>query len=308
MELRHLRYFVAVAEEGHITKAAERLGMQQPPLSQQIKALETELGFPLFKRLPRGVELTEGGRTLLHDAKAILANVELASERAARAARGMEGSVVLGFTTSAAAHRYIPDLIRAFGQAYPKVMLELKEENAAELTNMLMTGDVDAAIIRAPVMRPAGIVFHTLLQEPLLLILPAGHRLLKGGKAPPAGISLKELSGEEFILVRQSGGIGMYSDLIDACQRAGFVPRIGAEVGRMLTNISMVAGGRGVSVVPACMQGFHQDKVAYCKLCDAPGLAAPMTLLYPEAMSNLAALSLVGLAKQIASAETVRSG
>ena len=86
MELRHLRYFVAVAEEGHITKAAERLGMQQPPLSQQIKALETELGFPLFKRLPRGVELTEGGRMLLHDAKAILANVELGSERAARAA------------------------------------------------------------------------------------------------------------------------------------------------------------------------------------------------------------------------------
>ncbi|MBK4738957.1 LysR family transcriptional regulator [Noviherbaspirillum pedocola] len=294
MELRHLRYFIAVAEERHITRAAERLGMQQPPLSQQIKLLEAQLGFALFRRLPRGVELTEAGRMFLRDAKALLSDLDAAAERAARAAQGMEGAVAIGFTTSAAAHSYAPGLLRAFRSACPRVALQLKEDNAGRLTEALVEGKLDVALLRAPVTRPAGLAFHTILQEPLLLALPADHRLA----ASPKAVSLRLLQAEEFILVRQPGASGMYSDLLAACGQLGFVPRIAAEVGRMLTNISMVAAGLGVSIVPASMRGFHPDRVAYRELCDAPGLVAPMSLVYREENTNRAAENFIALVRE----------
>ncbi len=123
MELRHLRYFVAVAEEGHITRAAERLGMQQPPLSQQIQALERELGVQLFRRKPRGVELTNSGRALLADARAILTHIDHAFATTRRTARGEQGRIAIGFTSSAPFHPFVPRVIRAFREAYPLVSL-----------------------------------------------------------------------------------------------------------------------------------------------------------------------------------------
>lgn len=127
MELRHLRYFVAVAEARHMTRAAERLGIKQPPLSQQIKLLETELGFELFRRHPKGVELTAGGRAYLPDARAILASVDMAAAKAARAAKGIHGSICVGVTSSAAAHPFIPQIIRAYRAAYPDVNIDLPD-------------------------------------------------------------------------------------------------------------------------------------------------------------------------------------
>lgn len=297
MDLRHLRYFIAVAEEGHITKAAERLGMQQPPLSQQIKMLEAELGFPVFRRLPRGVELTEGGKVFLRDAKAILADLEAATKRASLAALGMEGTISVGFTTSSVAHPYTPAILRAYRSAYPLVVLQVGEGNAAELTAKVTEGKLDVALVRAPVASPAGMAFHTILQEPILLVLPVDHRLATNPETADVGISLRELQNEDFILVRQSGASGMYSELIAACQNAGFVPNIIAEIGKMLTNISMVAAGLGISIVPASMRGFHSNLVAYRSLRDAPELTAPMTLIYRENQQNIAAKNFVGLVK-----------
>jgi DNA-binding transcriptional LysR family regulator len=303
MELRHLRYFVAVAEEGHITRAAARLGIQQPPLSAQIRALETELGAALFTRHARGVELTVGGHALLDSARTILASVERAKEHVLRSAEGAEGSVCVGFTTSVAAHSFSSDVIRAFRLAYPRVALELRERNAAELTELTARGEMHVALLRLPVANPPAFVFETLLEEEMLLVLPRDHALLRGRqrRAVPR-ISLRRLSTEPFILVRRPGAPGMYADLLQACYHAGFTPQIAAEVDHMLTNISLVAAGIGVSVVPASMRGFHADSVVYCRLDDARGLHAPITLAYLDAIRNPAAANFIALARRHASA------
>lgn len=301
MELRHLRYFIAVAEEGHFTRAAERLGMQQPPLSQQIRALEQELGFDLFRRHPKGADLTAAGTVFLKEARSILDGVQRASQRAARAASGAEGSLVIGLTSSAAAHPLIPRIVRAYREAWPAISLEFKEGNAAELTEAIAGGKLDIAFLRVPVSHPPDIAFHRLQEEEMLLVLPAGHPLLRRqrGNAMPE-ISLKSLRDEEFILVRRHGAPGMYSNLIDACERAGFTPKIAIEVERMLTNISLVAAGAGVSAVPASMKGFHADSAVYCRIRDGgPGLGAPLTMACKDTSSSPAVVHFLAQAKKL---------
>jgi DNA-binding transcriptional LysR family regulator len=284
MELRHLRYFVVVAEEGHFTRAAERLGMQQPPLSQQIRALEQELGFDLFRRHPKGANLTAGGAAFLGEARAILGNVQQAALRAGRVANGSAGTIAIGFTSSAAAHPLIPQIVRAYRAAWPDVNLDFREGNAAELTDAIADGELHLGFLRLPVSGPPGLVFQQLAEEEMLLVLPTGHRLLQG--EPTGGmpeIWLRSLRDERFILVRRRGAPGMYSNLLEACKKAGFTPKIAVEVDRMLTNISLVAAGVGISGVPASMRGFHSDSVVYCRIRDGgPGLSAPLTLVTRE--------------------------
>src|SRR5262245_17781428 len=151
MELRHLRYFIAVAEEGHITRAAERLGIQQPPLSQQIRALEQELDVQLFRRHPRGVELTEAGRTFLAEARGILSQVDHARAATQRSARGEQGRVAVGFTSSASFHPFVSRAIRSFRDTHPLVSLALEESGTTELVAALKEGRIDAAFIRSAV-------------------------------------------------------------------------------------------------------------------------------------------------------------
>ena len=298
MELRHLRYFVAVAEARHMTRAAERLGMQQPPLSQQIKMLESELGFALFRRHPKGVELTTGGIAYLPEARAILASVDIAAAKAARAAQGLHGSISIGVTSSAAAHPLIPQIIRAYRKAYPDVNIDLSDGNAAELTEAVEAGRLHSAFLRAPVARPVKLVFHHLLNEEMLLILPAGHALT-GTKTQTdtPRVALKSIANEPFVLVRRPGAPGLYANLLQACQRAGFNPKVAAEVPHMLLNISFVAAGVGVSVVPASMRGILHDKVVYCRLLGPePALVAPITLVCRSDEESPAAMNLIGLA------------
>lgn len=165
MELRHLRYFCVVAEEGNFTRAAQRLGMQQPPLSKQIQELEYKLGFDLFRRHPKGADLTVGGTVFLKEARAILAGVQQACVRGARAADGTEGSISIGFTSSAATHPFIPRLLRAYREAWPGVSLDFRENNAAELTEAVTADEPEVAFVRLPVSRPPGIVFESLQEE-----------------------------------------------------------------------------------------------------------------------------------------------
>src|SRR3984885_2624437 len=175
MELRHLRYFVAVAEEGHVTRAAERLGMQQPPLSQQIQALERELAVQLFRRKPRGVELTDAGRALLDDARAILAHVDHAFATTRRTARGEQGRIAVGFTSSAPFHPFVPRVIRAFRESFPLVALTLDESGTTELIADLRNERVDAAFIRTHVADPIGLAVNPLLEEAMLVAMPSAH-------------------------------------------------------------------------------------------------------------------------------------
>lgn len=298
MELRHLRYFIMVAEERHFTRAAARLNMQQPPLSQQIRALEHELGFDLFKRHPKGVDLTAGGLVFLDEARDILARVEQGALKAARAAHGIEGTLVIGFTSSAAAHPLIPRIIRAYREHYPGVELSINEGSAREVTEDTVEKRIDLGILRAPVGSDPGLTFHRLLNEEMLLTLPSGHPLLN--RAEP-DIGMNDLRDERFILVRRPGAPGMYANLIKACQNAGFEPKIAFEVERMLTNVSLVAAGEGISVVPASMRDVHRDSVVYCRIRDArPRLLAPITLVRRTFNPSAPLQNFIGLARGLA--------
>lgn len=298
MELRHLRYFIMVAEERHFTRAAARLNMQQPPLSQQIRALEQELGFELFKRHPKGVDLTAGGLVFLDEARVILSRVVQGSLKASRAAHGIEGTLIIAFTSSASAHPLIPRIIRAYREQYPGVELSIKEGSAREVTEDTTEKRVDLGILRAPVTAPQSLSFHRLLNEEMLLTLPVGHSLLKG---PDPKISMIDLKDERFILVRRPGAPGMYANLIKACQNAGFEPKIAFEVERMLTNVSLVAAGEGISVVPASMRDVHRESVAYCRIRDArPRLLAPITLVRRTFNPSAPLQNFISLARELA--------
>jgi DNA-binding transcriptional LysR family regulator len=280
MELRHLRYFLAVARHRNFTRAAQALGIRQPPLSQQVRDLERELGYALFRRLPRGVELTEGGAVLRDEAEALLERVALGVKRAGQAAHGTAGSLSVGFTSSAVTHRFAPELIRRFREAHPAVDLDIREGNAASVTEAVAAGRLDLAFIRLPVSEQSALAYHAIADEKLLLALPAGHPLAaRARRRQVPGLRLADLADESFIFVRRPGAPGMYGDLIEACHRLGFAPKVAAEVDQMLTNITLVAAGVGVSVVPASMRDIHREDVTYAEALDAPQLHAPLNLV-----------------------------
>lgn len=194
MELRHLRYFLAVAEEGHMTRAAARLGLQQPPLSQQIRDLEKELGTELFVRLPRGVQLTSAGEEFLMETRAVLNRIEQAKLQVQAAALGQRGRISIGLTTSASLHPGTARLLRAFVETHPQVSLSLHADNAAGLTEALLREEVQVAIIRAVVGRPSELNFEQLATEGMVIALPAKHPLARG-KASGARTASAESAG-----------------------------------------------------------------------------------------------------------------
>ena len=302
MDLRALRYFAAVAETGHMTRAAERLGIQQPPLSQQIKTLERTLGLQLFKRHSRGVTLTEAGRLFLGEARRLLDDAEAMRARMKRVAEGQAGVLRVGFTSSAAAHRFVPDALRAFRQAYPGVELQLREANAAELTEALAAGRLHAALLRRPVARPEGLCFDTLLHEPMVAAVPFARAEALPPSRRKRALPLKRLCEDPLILVRRPGAPGMYADLLALCHAQGLAPRIAAEVDRMMTNLNLVAAGVGASVVPASMAGVHAHAVAYLPLAGCDSLDAPLTLASREGEDSLPARQFHALLHRRASA------
>lgn len=280
MDLKHLRYFVAVAEAGHITRAAQRLGMQQPPLSQQIRALEESLGTTLFHRHPKGVTLTDSGQLLLEDSRRLLTDAEAVRSRMRAVAAGHAGVLAVGFTSSAASHAFTPQVLRACRQAYPDIALQIREDHAAGLTEAVAAGRLHCGFLRVPVDRPAGLRFETLLREPVLAALPVDHPLL-ARKA--RSLALTQLKDEPFILVRQSGAPGLYAQLLALCEEHGFTPAIAHEVSRMMTALNLVAAGEGITIVPASMRGAHPDAIDYRPLTGTRSLDAPLTLVYREA-------------------------
>lgn len=296
MELRHLRYFVAVADEGHITRAAERLGIQQPPLSQQIQALERELDAQLFRRKPRGVELTPAGRALYDEARAILARAEEAVAATRRAAQGEAGRIGIGFTSSASFHPFVPRAIRAFREAHPLVALALEESGTIELVEALRARAIDAAFVRSPVGESADLSVEPLFDEPMVAALPSGHPLSGVANMLP----LAALAGEGFILYRRPVGPGLHDAIIAACDRAGFSPKIGQEAPRMLSTLSLVAAGLGVTVVPASMSRLEAEGVVYRPIDPSAQLTAPLNLAYRRDEISAAVRRFVALVQRSA--------
>ncbi|NMI15458.1 LysR family transcriptional regulator, partial [Xanthomonas axonopodis] len=228
MELRHLRYFLAVAEEGNFTRAAARVGIGQPPLSQQIQTLERELGTPLFRRTHSGAELTAAGEAFLGEVRRVLADVERAAETARRVARGESGRLRLGFTASAAFSPVVPRLIRDFRRKWPQVELLLEETNTASLLVGLADGRLDAAFVRYGLSTPADLQLLRFADEPMKIAVPAAHPLATRNSAP-----LAALAGEPFILFPRSFGSSLYDEILAACRDSGVTLRITQEAPQM---------------------------------------------------------------------------
>jgi DNA-binding transcriptional LysR family regulator len=269
MELRHFRYFIAVAEEGNITRAAQRLRMQQPPLSQQIKAIERELDVQLFHREPRGVELTDAGRTFLEKARSILGDVERAFATTRSTARGEQGQVCIGFTTTGLFHSFVPRVIVAFREAFPLVSLTMDARPSLELVERLQNAEVDVAFIRTEVTNTEGLVVNPLMEEPMVVALPSGHILARRGGRDSA-VLLKDLAAETFIVYARELGPGLFNATIAACHAAGFNPRLGQETPNSALAINLVAAGLGISIVQASMRRMQLDGVTYRHLKAAP--------------------------------------
>lgn len=294
MELRHLRYFVAVAEELHFTRAARRLGIEQPPLSQQIKALEAEIGTPLFERRARTVALTDAGRGLLDDARSILAQVQLATDHARRVARGDAGRIGVGMINSAPFHPFVPRVLREFGQTYPDVALSLDEHATPVLAEAVLADRLDVAFVRPLLGDEPRLVSETLFDEAVLIAMPQAHRL-----ATRRRLAIADLRSEAFVLFSRAVGAGLYDDILATCRRAGFSPRIGQEASQVTSIVNLVAAGLGVSLVPASMQQIHSDGVVYRPIIgDAP--KARMSLVYRRGDESATVRNMVALARTVA--------
>lgn len=261
MDLRQLRYFVAVAEEGHITRAADRLGIQQPPLSRLIKAIEQDLDVRLLIRKPRGVELTEAGLAFYREATQVLASVENAVETTRSTARGERGRISVGVTPTGPFVPFVPQVMHAFRRAFPKVNFTLEERLSGELLDSVRTRRVDVAFLWTS--RADGLVSSPLLDDPLVVALPSEHPLARAGH--PA-ISVKALASKTFIVYGRKDGFGLYAATIIACRAAGFSPNFGQESPRLASALNLVAAGLGVFFVPNSIRRISMHGVTYKSL------------------------------------------
>jgi DNA-binding transcriptional LysR family regulator len=260
MELRHLRYFIAVAEQLSFSRAAQQLGLAQPPLTQQIQALEAELAVQLFDRKTRPIRLTPAGQTFLQSAQAILTQVDQAVLTARQVHQGHLGKLTLGIHNSVA-NTILPSLLTAFHQRFPDVRLELREVTVPQELALLQNQQLDLVFHRsaAPYTNDSDLGFRALMQEAFLLVLPERHPL-----AELAAVPLTALKGESLILPNLDV-LPFYRQVIDACRRAGFEAEVDLSIrsGGIITLLSLVAAGVGLSVLPSHVQVLRREGIVY---------------------------------------------
>lgn len=263
VELRHLRYFIAVAEELHFGRAALRLNISQPPLSQQIRQLEEAVDARLFVRNNRRVELTCAGVQFLKDAKAILLQVEQASERASRLHYGDSGELRIGFTSSAPLIKKIPDVVYQFRRRYPDVHLHLQDRNSRHLLTPLQEGRMDLAIMRNTPL-PDDLQYRLLQEEAMCAVVHKDHPLASSQR-----ISLRQLREEPFIFFDHQGGTALYGEILSLLQRYQITPDITLEVGDAMAILGLVATGLGVSILPSSFRRARLSEVVWLELSEA---------------------------------------
>ena len=273
--------------------------MQQPPLSQRIKAMERELDVRLFHRKARGVELTDAGRAFLNNARAVLAQLDHTFETTRRTARGEEGRISIGIVPASPFHPLVPRAIRAFREAYPLVSVRLEERLGGELLELLRSEQIDVAFIRMPHVDQEGLFINRLLEEPMLVALPGAHALARGGSKGENPLSLKNLARETFILYGPPG-IGLREVTMAACRAAGFTPRAGQEAPRIASTLSLVAVGLGISLVPASLRHLYVDGVVYRHLSGPIQPKAPLDLASRRGDSSVVVQHFLKLVRQAA--------
>lgn len=275
MELRHLRYFLAVAEELHFGRAAARLHIAQPPLSQQIRQLERELGYDLFLRTQRRVRLTEAGAAFREEARGLLDRLEQAKAAAGRIARGEAGALAVGFVASAT-YALLPRLYRRFRARHPEVALALEEMSTAEQVDALRAGRIQLGLARPPVGDDA-LAAEPLADEPLVAALPVRHPLAARKELP-----LRALAHEPFVLFPRRPRPGWIDVVQGACHASGFRPAVAQEVLELSTAVTLVAAGVGVTLVPASAQALRLEGVAYRPLRDPAPSTRLLALRRPD--------------------------
>jgi DNA-binding transcriptional LysR family regulator len=276
MELRHLEYFVAVAEELSFTRAAERLTIAQSPVSQQIRKLERELGTALFDRTTRSVELTEAGRILYAEAIALLAASHRAADNARLAGQGHLGRLALAFTGSAT-YELMPLLVRAYTQRFPNVTLEVRSEMLTPAqVGGLLEGSITVGLLRPPVAAD-GLVVEVLRHEPLVALLPVTHPL-----ATQINLELTDLREEPFIGYPSSPPSSVYQAVTSACRQAGFSPQVRQEVAETSSLIALVAAGLGVALAPASVRHLRISGATHRPLRGPAQATVPLAVAYQK--------------------------
>ena len=277
MELRHLRYFVAVAEELHFTRAAERLHMAQPPLSQQIRALEDELGVNLFERHRRSVKLTAAGERFLQRARQLLDGARLAADEARRAARGEIGELNIGFTSSLPLMSQLPAALQRFRQQYPAITLHFHEQFTREQFQLLAHNQLDVGVVRFNGEEDTpGISLQEVRRDRLCVIVPREHKL-----AASSGVHLAQLAGERIIGYPASSGNWLTRRLEKLARQSGFEWQVHQLAGEATTQIGLVAAGLGIAILPAPLQCVQLPDIRYIPLRDADAYMA-LTVAWRE--------------------------
>ncbi|MBD2212970.1 LysR family transcriptional regulator [Calothrix sp. FACHB-156] len=276
MELRHLRYFIAVAEERNFSYAAQRLHIAQPPLSQQISALEAEIGVKLFDRKKRPLQLTSAGQVFLAEARLVLTQIEHAIVQTQRASRGEIGELIVG-TNSSIANSLLPDMLRIFRDRFPDVKLVLRELTAAQQIQELHNRRLDIAFDRLlnSYQQNTGLCYLPIGRESLVIALPKTHPLASQSKIP-----LQDLANEPFVLP-STELVPSYTEIIHLCQQAGFFPNVVQEATWMITVLSLVAGGVGVALLPSNVQNLQRKGVVY-KPIQGANLTREIVVLWRE--------------------------
>ncbi len=261
MELRSLRYFIAVAEALNFVHAAEHLGISQPALSQQIKRLEEEIGARLLRRTRHKVELTTAGEVLLREARLTLVQAEQAVQKARRAAEGEIGYLRLGFVGSVL-YSFLPEAIRTYRQRFPNVELQLQELSSQDQIDALRNGSIDLGILYDPVGTDE-IMTETVLEQPLVVALPTGHPL-----AERQSLALSELANEPFISLERSSEPALVDRLSAIFQAAGIVPRVAQEARQIQTVLGLVSAGIGISIMSTYIRNIHHEGVTYVPIVE----------------------------------------
>lgn len=275
MDLRHLRYFLSVAEEMHFGRAAQRLGISQPPLSQQVRALEQELGVQLFERTSRRVRLTEAGARFLPEARATLEQADHAAHVARQTHRGEMGRLHLGFSTSVPFVRPVMDALSRYRSLYPAVELKLDEMPRDEQIERLERGTLDIGIVRSftePELNP-GLVSHALQRDGMVLGMRRDHRLIDLPRDPV----LADLQGEPLIAFAPFNGAGFTEYIVAECEKIGFHPNIALEANSFATLLGLTAAGFGVAILSRPLDRLGIDTVAFRTL-EVPFTSLLMTI------------------------------
>jgi DNA-binding transcriptional LysR family regulator len=295
MELRHLRYFVTVAEELHFGRAAQRLQIAQPPLSQQIRQLEEELGVQLFHRTKRSVQLTEAGQLFLEEASQILTRAEQAIQIVQRADRGETGRLTLGFVGSAT-YSVLPVVLKVFRRRFPEVLVSLYEMTTTQQVQALHEDRIHLGFVRPPIYEQE-LMIESILKEPFVAVLPEFHRL-----ANETQISLLTLANDPFILFPRYLGSGFYDQIVNMCQQVGFQPQVAQEAIQMQTIISLVAAELGVALVPASVQNLQRVGVVYKALAESTSQVELAMVWRPDKISSVLQ-KFLEVTRQVASSE-----